>query len=127
MRPRGLPWDEDRDRGPPDTDERGEHREDREGVLSRRRGSGAIDMRRTIRHVRGMDEALAARADGILAELESSGLTKIERPLDGPQGGHIAVAEQGGRREPVNLCANNYLGLADHPDIIAAAHAALDR
>ncbi len=73
-----------------------------------------------------MDSAIADRAKTTLAELKGSGLYKTERPLAGPQGGHIAVAEKGGRRELLNLCANNYLGLADHPEIIAAARAALD-
>ena len=73
-----------------------------------------------------MDAALARKAESILAELKVSGLYKTERPLAGPQGGHIDVAEKGGRRELLNLCANNYLGLADHPEIIAAARAAFD-
>ena len=66
------------------------------------------------------------QSQSILAELRSAGLYKTERPLAGPQGGHIAVAEKAGRRELLNLCANNYLGLADHPEIIAAARDALD-
>jgi len=73
-----------------------------------------------------MHSPLAAKAESILADLESAGLTKRERPLAGPQGGHITVAQGGGRRELLNLCANNYLGLADHPEIIAAARAAFD-
>ncbi len=56
-----------------------------------------------------------------LAGLEADGLRKSERVLTGPQGSRIAV----GGRELVNLCANNYLGLANHPEIIAAAQAAM--
>ncbi len=61
-----------------------------------------------------------------LDEIEAAGLLKRERLLTGPQGGQIRVASANGPREAVNLCANNYLGLADHPDIIAAAKAAMD-
>jgi len=57
-----------------------------------------------------------------LEAIEADGLYKRERLIEGPQGGRIRVAG----REMVNLCANNYLGLADHPDVIAAAHEALD-
>jgi glycine C-acetyltransferase len=62
----------------------------------------------------------------LAAELKSirdAGLEKPERVLGGPQGAQVAVAE----REVLNLCANNYLGLADHPAIVQAAKDALDR
>jgi glycine C-acetyltransferase len=59
-----------------------------------------------------------------LADISAAGLTKRERVIVTPQGAHIAVA---GGTKVLNFCANNYLGLADHPDVVAAAHAALDR
>jgi glycine C-acetyltransferase len=65
----------------------------------------------------------------ITVELESirrQNLWKTERPITSPQAAHIAVAQNGKRREVLNLCANNYLGLADHPDLIVAAKEALD-
>src|ERR1700689_2223894 len=61
-----------------------------------------------------------------LSEIEGAGLFKRERLLTGPQGGRIRVGGPKGAREAVNLCANNYLGLADHPDVIAAAKSAMD-
>jgi glycine C-acetyltransferase len=57
-----------------------------------------------------------------LATIEAAGMTKHERLILGPQGAHVAMEG----RQMLNLCANNYLGLADHPDLIAAAHGALD-
>ena len=57
-------------------------------------------------------------------EIHAAGLDKAERIITTPQGAHIRVA---GGQEVLNLCANNYLGLADHPAVIAAAKAALDR
>ena len=56
-----------------------------------------------------------------LAGIESEGLTKHERLITSAQGAHVQVAG----RELINLCANNYLGLADHPVLIAAATAAM--
>ena len=53
-----------------------------------------------------------------LAGIEAAGLTKHERLITGPQGAHVGVA---GDREVLNLCANNYLGLAQHPEVNAAA------
>ena len=68
-----------------------------------------------------MSDAFLAHIRGTLDDIEAAGLTKRERLLTGPQGGRIRVASPNGSREAVNLCANNYLGLADHPDVIAAA------
>ena len=56
-----------------------------------------------------------------LSGIEAAGLLKRERLILGPQGGRIAV----GDRTMVNLCANNYLGLADHPQIVQAALTAI--
>lgn len=64
--------------------------------------------------------------NGVLSEIGTAGLHKRERLIAGPQGGHINVASTTGAREVVNLCANNYLGLANHPEIVAAAKDALD-
>jgi glycine C-acetyltransferase len=59
-----------------------------------------------------------------LAEIRDSGTYKAERIITSPQDARVRV----GSDEPVlNMCANNYLGLAEHPELIAAAHAALDR
>jgi glycine C-acetyltransferase len=57
-----------------------------------------------------------------LSEIDAAGLTKREREIEGSQGAHIRV----GGREMLNLCANNYLGLADDPRLAAAAKAAID-
>src|SRR5579863_7440579 len=59
-----------------------------------------------------------------LEEIRSAGLYKSERVLSTPQDAHVRV---GAGQAVLNLCANNYLGLADHPAVIAAAKAALDR
>jgi len=59
-----------------------------------------------------------------LDELRSAGVYKQERVLRTPQAARVATAESG---EVVNFCANNYLGLASHPDVVAAAHDGLDR
>ena len=58
---------------------------------------------------------------GTLAGLESEGLTKRERLITSSQGAYVTVAG----RSLINLCANNYLGLADHPVLIAAATGAM--
>ena len=61
---------------------------------------------------------------GTLAEVREAGLYKSELEITTPQGAHVDVT---GRGELLNLCANNYLGLANHPAIVEAAHEALDR
>jgi glycine C-acetyltransferase len=62
--------------------------------------------------------------NGELDEIRSAGLFKAERVIVSPQGSSIRV---GDGQEVLNLCANNYLGLADDPRIVAAAKEALDR
>jgi glycine C-acetyltransferase len=59
--------------------------------------------------------------DEQLAAIRSAGLYKTERRLLGPQGAQIRVAREDGPADVLNLCANNYLGLANHPDIVKAA------
>lgn len=61
-----------------------------------------------------------------LAELRAEGLYKGERIIASQQQALIEVAEGGATREVLNLCANNYLGLANHPDVIRAAQRGLD-
>ena len=67
-------------------------------------------------------ESLAERTEA----LKSEGLFKTERLIAGPQQAAIDVRSNGGTDHVLNLCANNYLGLANHPEVIAAAHKALD-
>lgn len=62
----------------------------------------------------------------VLSEIGIAGLDKQERLIAGPQGGRIHVVSAAGTCQVVNLCANNYLGLANHPEIVAAAKTALD-
>jgi glycine C-acetyltransferase len=71
-----------------------------------------------------MNKDFTAHLRKTLGEIDAAGLGKRERVLTTPQTAHIAVASG---QKVLNLCANNYLGLADHPELIAAAHAALDR
>ena len=62
-----------------------------------------------------------------LDDIKASGLYKTERPLLSSQAGRISVSGQQSNRDGViNLCANNYLGLANHPELISAAKSALD-
>jgi glycine C-acetyltransferase len=68
--------------------------------------------------------ALRQDLAGRLDEVREAGLYKTELVMGTPQGAHVEVE---GRGELLNLCANNYLGLASHPAIVEAAHQALDR
>ena len=58
-------------------------------------------------------------------ELKETGLYKAERVITSPQRAEISVTAEGASEEVINLCANNYLGLADHPEIVAAAQDAI--
>src|SRR5689334_22651082 len=66
---------------------------------------------------------VADQITSTLEEIKTQGLYKTERIITGPQNAEIPIAD--GRRV-INLCANNYLGLADHPALIVAAKEALD-
>src|SRR5689334_7065483 len=70
-----------------------------------------------------MDTAFFQRIDAQLTELRSQGLFKTERIIASPQGGQIRANGS----DVINLCANNYLGLANHPEIREAAHRAIDQ
>jgi glycine C-acetyltransferase len=67
---------------------------------------------------------LVAQLRATLTEIEGAGLFKRERILATPQRGRIGITSG---QQVLNLCANNYLGLANHPAVVAAARAALDR
>jgi glycine C-acetyltransferase len=69
-------------------------------------------------------EALASHLQNTLSGIESAGLYKRERQIDSTQNSTVRLKDG---REVINMCANNYLGLADHPEVVAAAKAALDR
>src|SRR5574343_233714 len=69
-----------------------------------------------------MNEKFVARIASELAEIESAGLFKKERIITSEQGPEIVV----NGKNVLNFCANNYLGLSSHPDVIKAAHQAID-
>src|SRR5437016_2359580 len=69
-----------------------------------------------------MNQGVIERLRGELTGLREQGLYKSERVLAGPQGGVVRAGE----RDVINLCANNYLGLANHPAVRAAAQRAID-
>ncbi len=66
--------------------------------------------------------AVREQLQATLGEIREAGLYKSERQLGSAQSAHVRAAG----RDVLNFCANNYLGLADHPSVVAAAHAALD-
>ncbi len=69
-----------------------------------------------------MADAFLSHITDTLHQIESEGLYKRERMITSPQGGEITV----GDKRVINLCANNYLGLADHPALIDAAKNAME-
>jgi len=71
-----------------------------------------------------MDADLRDDLRGRLDEIRAAGLYKSEHLISSPQAARVRVVDRG---QVLNLCANNYLGLADHPAIVSAAHEALER
>ena len=71
-----------------------------------------------------MTQPFLRHVETLLADMDAAGLKKVERLITTPQSGRIGL---GDGRQMINLCANNYLGLADHPEIVAAARDGLDR
>jgi glycine C-acetyltransferase len=71
-----------------------------------------------------MSQTLSQFAASQSQEMRDAGLFKTERILKSPQQAEVVA---GSGRQVLNFCANNYLGLANHPDVIAAAHEALDK
>lgn len=70
-----------------------------------------------------LPESYQSHLDQTLSAIRSGGFWKDERPLAGPQGASVSLPGHG---EILNLCSNNYLGLANHPRVREAARAALD-
>lgn len=75
-----------------------------------------------------MNEKLVERIKLELEDIRSNGLYKTERIIESPQGADIEVALPGknGVKQVINLCANNYLGLSSHPQVIEAAKKYID-
>ncbi len=73
-------------------------------------------------NITDMNENLVQRIANELEDIKATGLYKTERVIASPQGAEIVV----GGKTVLNFCANNYLGLSSHPEVIAAAHAAID-
>ena len=71
-----------------------------------------------------MSSNMISHVESVLAEIREQGLYKQERSLVSPQGASIRA--EGWDDSLINLCANNYLGLANHPQLVAAAHRGLD-
>ena len=72
-----------------------------------------------------MAESFYTQISQSLSEIDASGLYKREREITGKQSAMITVSQNGKSQNVLNFCANNYLGLADHPDLIAASEEAL--
>ncbi|TCD14158.1 glycine C-acetyltransferase [Oricola cellulosilytica] len=74
-----------------------------------------------------MSDTFLSHLTETLAEIEADGLYKREREIVSPQAGHIRIRSDGSAREVINLCANNYLGLADDERLVEAAKKSLDK
>ncbi len=74
-----------------------------------------------------MNRDFYARIDKTLTDIREQGLEKLEREITSAQGPEIEVLHNGKRIRVLNFCANNYLGLADHPEIVKAAQETMDR
>ncbi|MEE2691699.1 MAG: glycine C-acetyltransferase [Pseudomonadota bacterium] len=68
-----------------------------------------------------------ARVGETLADIREQGLEKLEREIASSQGPVIEVSHKGEKRKVLNFCANNYLGLADNPEIVSAAKQTMDK
>jgi glycine C-acetyltransferase len=71
-----------------------------------------------------MFQSIRANLQKEIDEIREAGLYKEERIITTPQGAHISTSQAG---EVLNFCANNYLGLSSHPEVIRAAHATIDQ
>ena len=69
-----------------------------------------------------LPDSTLERIESTLSQIKADGVFKDERIIESPQGAKIRV----NGREALNFCANNYLGLSSHPEVIAAAHRAID-
>lgn len=74
-----------------------------------------------------MNPDFYARIDRTIEDIREQGLEKREREITSPQGPEIEVLHNGKRIRVLNFCANNYLGLADNPEIVKAAQDTMDR
>ncbi|MFD1747490.1 glycine C-acetyltransferase [Rhizobium helianthi] len=74
-----------------------------------------------------MNRDFNARIAAVLQQIETDGLYKRERQITSQQSGVIRISSAAGERNIVNLCANNYLGLANHPDVMEAARQGLEQ
>ncbi|MCA8887651.1 MAG: glycine C-acetyltransferase, partial [Parvularculaceae bacterium] len=73
-----------------------------------------------------MNADFYTRIDRTMADIREQGLEKLEREITSPQGPEIEVSHNGKKIRVLNFCANNYLGLADNPQIVKAAQDTMD-